>query len=95
MTTRPDVIEMSEDYIDQEVVYVAGRQNGGGSHRKVHTGTDCIGLRGANKILEKPLDSYPGEVDWCQACTGEMERSETQDLSHLKSLKAAAEAGGE
>lgn len=80
--------------MERDTVYVAGRQNGGGSHRKVHTTRDCIGLRGANKVLPKPRDSYPGEVDWCQACTGEIERPETQDLSHIKALKAAAESDG-
>lgn len=76
---------------EPETVYVAGRSGGGGGARKLHTDPDCPTLKAARSPLERRRDTYPDDADWCQWCTGDVPRPETQDRSHHNALKAAAE----
>jgi hypothetical protein len=77
--------------IDRDVVYVAGRQNGGGNQRRAHVDRQCPALQRANAVFERSLDVYPDSPDWCEACTGEIDRSGPQDHSHYNALKAEAD----
>lgn len=77
---------------ERETIFVSGKRNGGGPKRKLHTERDCPALKEARTVLERPRDVYPDDTDFCQWCTGDVERPETQDRSHYNALVAAAEA---
>lgn len=80
---------------DRGTVYVAGRQASGGPERSIHTNRACPILDKANTVYEKDRSMFPDDKPVCAVCGGEIERPETHDTSHLKSLKAAAEADSE
>ncbi|MFC5135476.1 MULTISPECIES: hypothetical protein [Haloferacaceae] len=80
---------MSDD-TEAEILYVAGRQNGGGGSRKAHTTDQCPMLKQANTVLERPRDTFASEPGWCKVCTEGIDRPDSQDVSHYNALVAAA-----
>jgi hypothetical protein len=83
---------MSKGGIERPTVYVTGRSCGGGPERSLHTDLECPILEQASSVYEKDASVFPDSKPVCSVCTGEYNRPESNDMSHLQSLKAAAEA---
>jgi hypothetical protein len=78
--------------MERSTVYVTGRSCGGGPERSLHTDSECPILEQASSVFEKDASVFPDSKPVCSVCTGEYDRPESNDMSHLQSLKAAAEA---
>lgn len=86
--------ENDSQTIERETVFVAGRSGGGDAAPQTkHLTRECPALKKARTVLERPRDVYPGDIELCKWCTGDVNRPETQDVSHYNALKAAAAEG--